>query len=262
MTTQSGILLNAVTTPIYPDASIHNLTGDWWEAAPNGEMTRGRLLKTIVPYPDMKPYRLLPEGRGDEARQHQRANYRMEEFRVGDPPGSVSTLPVAGLPLRDGETFLVRRGKTRPAVVVSMPGTLVDPQFRRNAASWQHRPALLVAPYYGVQADGTRAGWNPEFVSRIQRAEYSQYVWDVLPAGGLREGSHSGGRNILRFDHLFPIGDDPANWILTDYRLRDDALDIVDEWLSWHVSGVLIEDGVLDFARREFARLGPTGEGR
>ena len=59
-----------------------------------------------------------------------------------------------------------------------------------------------------------------------------------------------------------PIGDDSANWILTDYRLRDDALAIVDEWLSWHVSGVLIEDGVLDFARREFASLGPTGEGR
>ena len=240
-------------TPTFPDASIQNLTGNWWQAAPSGEVNRGRLIRTIVPYPDMKPYRLIPEGRGGEARQHLRANYRLEEFRVGDPPGNVSTLPVAGLPLRHGETFLVRRGKTRPAVVLATSGTPVDQQFKRNAASWQHRPALLAAPYYGVQADGTRGGWNSKFVSRIQRAEYSQYVWDILPKGGLPEGS------ILRLDHLFPVADDAANWKLTDYRLRDEALAILDEWLSWHFSGSLIEDGILDFARNEFAQLESTG---
>ena len=73
--------------------------------------------------------------------------------------------------------------------MVASPGDTIEPRFTRHSASWQHRRALLVAPYYGVQADGTRAGWNPEFVSRIQRAEYSQYVWDRLPEGGLREGS-------------------------------------------------------------------------
>ena len=239
-------------TPTYPEASIQNLTRNWWEAAPSGEVTRGRLLRTIVPYPDMKPYRLIPEGRGGEARQHQRANYRLEDFRVGDPLGNVSALPVAGLPLRHGETFLVRRGKIRPAVVLATSGTPVDPQFKRNAASWQHRPALLVAPYYGVPADGTRGGWNLEFVSRIQRAEYSQYAWDVLPERGLPEGS------ILRLDHLFPVADDAANWKLTDYRLRDEALAILDEWLSWHFSGTLDADGVLHFARAEIAKLETT----
>ena len=245
----SGILPNVVTTPTYPEASVHNLTGNWWETAPGGEITRGRLLRTVVPYPDMKPYRLLPEGRGDDVRQHQRANYRLEEFRVGNPTRNVSTLPVAGLPLRDGETFLVRRGKIRPAVVVAMPGGAIDPTLKRNSASWQYKPAVLMAPYYGVQADGTRAGWNPEFVSRIQRAEYSQYVWDILPEGGLAEGS------IMRLDHLFPVGNDPANWMLTGYRLRGDALAILDEWLSWHLSGTLIENGVLNYVRTELINL-------
>ena len=243
-------------TRTFPDASIQNLTGNWWEAAPSGEVNRGRLIRTIVPYPDMKPYRLIPEGRGGEARQHQQANYRLEAFRAGDPLGNVSALPVAGLPLRYGETFLVRRGKIRPAVVLATSGTPVDPQFKRNAASWQHRPALLAAPYYGVQADGTRGGWNPRFVSRIQRAEYSQYVWDILPEGGLREGS------ILRLDHLFPIADDAANWILSGYRLHEEALAILDEWLSWQVTGTLIEDGALDFARTEFAKLESTDDDR
>lgn len=237
--------------PTFPEASIHNLTGNWWEATPDRSIRRGRLLRAIVPYPDMKPFRLLPEGRGDDAKQHQRANYRVEEFRVGDPPGDVSALPVAGLPLRGGETHVVRRGKTRPVVVVAMPGTPVEESFRRNAASWQHRPAVLVAPYYGVQADGTRAGWNPEFVARIQRAEYSQYVWDILPVDGLPGGS------ILRLDHLFPIGADPANWVASEYRLRDDALAILDEWLSWHTSGAIVEGGILDFGRAELAKLAP-----
>ena len=247
------MLLSVAMTPTFPEASVHNLTGDWWEPAPDAAVTRGRLLRALVPYPDMKPYRLVPEGRGDEARQHQRANYRMEEFRIGDPPRSVSTLPVAGLPLRDGETYLVRRGKIRPVVVVALPGAQVEGRFTRHSASWQHRRALLVAPYYGVQADGTRAGWNPQFVSRIQRAEYSQYVWDRLPAGGLPGGS------VLRLDHVFPIGDDPANWTLFDYRLRDDARAILDEWLSWHVSGFLDQGGMLEFARAELAKLDPTG---
>ena len=246
------MLLSVAMTPTFPEASVHNLTGDWWEPAAGGEMIPGRLLRTLVPYPDMKPYRLVPEGRGDEARQHQRANYRMEEFRIGDPPKNVSALPVAGLPLRDGETHLVRRGKIRPVVVVASPGDTIEPRFTRHSASWQHRRALLVAPYYGVQADGTRAGWNPEFVSRIQRAEYSQYVWDRLPEGGLPEGS------ILRLDHVFPIGDDPANWTPLGYWLRDDIRAILDEWLSWHISGVLVPDGVLEWARDELAKLEPT----
>ena len=155
--------------------------------------------------------------------------------------------------MRDGETHLVRRGKSRPVVVVASPGDTIEPRFTRHSASWQHRRALLVAPYYGVQADGTRAGWNPEFVSRIQRAEYSQYVWDRLPEGGLREGS------ILRLDHVFPIGDDPANWTLLGYRLRDDAKAILDEWLSWHITGVLVPDGVLECAREELDKLEPSG---
>jgi hypothetical protein len=241
-----------VTTPTYPEASVHNLTGSWWESASDKRVTRGRLLRAIVPYPDMKPYRLVPVGRGDDAKQHQRANYQIEEFRTGDPTQNVSVLPVAGLPLRSGETHLVRRGKMRPVVVLATAGNVVDDRFKRDSASWQHRPALLVAPYYGVEADGTRAGWNPEFVARIQRAEYSQYVWDILPIGGSPEGS------ILRLDHIFPIGADPANWVMTDYRLRGDALTYLDEWLSWHTSGSLLENGLLAYTRTELAKLAPT----
>ncbi|HKY21623.1 MAG TPA: hypothetical protein VJM31_10415 [Vicinamibacterales bacterium] len=106
-----------------------------------------------------------------------------------------------------------------------------------------------MAPYYGVDSDGTRAGWNPEFVKRIQRAEYSQYLWDILPIGGCEDGS------ILRLDHVLPVGVDPSNWGLTEFKLSDAALALTDEWLTWHVTGGLVTDSALHCARQFLASI-------
>jgi hypothetical protein len=236
---------------MFPEASVQNLTGSWWQASQKKNLERGRLVWAIVPYPDMKPLRLVPQGRGDDARQHDRANICIEEFRTGDPPIDPSTLPVAGIPVRQGESHLVRRGKLRPAVVLALEGVPVEAEFKRTSAKWQHNPALLLAPYYGTASDGTRGGWNPEFVSRIQRVEYSQYVWDILPVGGSDVGS------VLRLDHIFPIGADPANWKITEFKLREEALKILDEWVTWHGTGPLQADGLVDYCRRTFAGLPP-----
>jgi len=197
----------------------------------------------------MKPFRLVPIGRGDNARQHDSASYRLEEFRTGQPVTNVAPLPVAGLPLRDGETYLVRRGKTRPALVIATSGQPVPQELRAGAAKWQSNPTLLVAPYYGATRDGSRAGWNPEFVQRIQRVEYPQYVWDQLPIGGSDDGS------IMRLDQVFPVGADPSNWELTPHRLSAEAMAFIDEWFSWHVTGGLPGGGILEFARTELAKL-------
>ncbi len=236
-------------TPTYPDACIQSLTGDWWEKTSDKNVARGSLLKVIVEYPDMKPYRLIPVGRGEDPRQHATANYRIEEFCTGDPMRVESALPVAGLPLRSGESYMVRRGKTRPVVVLAAAGPEVEDRLRRGGAKWQYGQTLLVAPYYGAEADGTRAGWKPEFVSRIQCAEYSQYVWDMLPIGGSVDGS------ILRLDHIFPLGADAANWTPTGFRLSSDGLECFDEWLCWHITGTLPEGGVLAYARAELPKL-------
>jgi hypothetical protein len=228
---------------MYPDISVQALALSWWEAETTSTVGRGRLLKAIVPYPDMKPYRLVPSGRGTDPRQHQTAQYRIEEFRTGEPISDVSSLPVAGLPLRTGETHLVRRGKSRPVLVLATGGPIVSRELRRDAASWQSNQTFLVAPYYGVASDGTRGGWNPEFVRRIQKIEYSQYLWDELPIGGSDSGS------ILRLDHVFPLGADPANWTLTPHRLSSEAMEFVDDWMAWHFTGTIAEAGALHVAR-------------
>ena len=91
-TSPSGSHDNAVT-PTYPDASVQTLVGPFWEPDSSGTPTRGRLVKVIVPYPDMKPHRLVPIGRGADGRQHDTATYRLEEFRRGHPTGRWTRSP-------------------------------------------------------------------------------------------------------------------------------------------------------------------------
>lgn len=233
---------------MYPDDSVQSLTRQWWIQDDSGAPARGRLLWTFVPYPDMKPHRLVSEGRGDDPRQHTRANFRVEQFRIGDPPPPEGTLPVAALPLREGEVHYVQRGKVRPAVVLSAGGTEIPKEIRQGEQRWQSARAMLVAPFYGAEPGGTRGGWPAPFVERIRRAEYPQYVWDKLPLGGETE-------SILRLDHLFPIGADPAGYTLQPVRLSDEALALLDEWVAWLLTGSLPDDSVLGMIRTELAKL-------
>lgn len=234
---------------MYPDDSVQALTRAWWVGERTGNVIRGRLIRTFVPYPEMKPHRLVPEDRGENARQHTRANFRLEAFRIGDPPPATGPLPVAALPLRDGETYFVQRGKVRPAVVLSTGGTEVPVAIRGGRERWQAARTLLVAPFYGADSGTTRGGWPAPFVDRIRRAEYPQYVLDQLPSA---TGSTD---SILRLDHLFPIGADPAGFQLQPHRLSAEALELIDEWLHWLVAGTLPEGSVLATIREEFAKL-------
>jgi hypothetical protein len=212
--------------------------------AEGAQIQRGRLIATLVSYPEMKPHRLIPEGRGDDARQHQRAVFRIEEFRIGDAPQVGGVLPVAGLPLHQGESYVVRRGKIRPVVVLSTGG----PELHRapGAARWQTSHTVIVAPFYGADPGGTRGGWHPAFVDRIRRAEYPQYVWDTLPITGATE-------SILRLDHLFALGADPASYRYYPFRLSSDALAVLDDWLQWLFTGDLDPDTVLGMMRTELS---------
>ena len=234
---------------MYPEDSVQSLTREWWIEERTGSIVRGRLIRTFVPYAEMKPHRLVPEDRGENARQHTRANFRLEPFRIGDPPSAVGPLPVAALPLREGETYFVQRGKVRPAVVLSTGGPEIPTTIRGGRERWQANRTLLVAPFYGADRGGTRGGWPAPFVDRIRRAEYPQYVWDQLPSTvGPTE-------SILRLDHLFAIGADPAGFQLEPHRLSAEALQLVYEWLYWLATDAFQEGSVLAIIREDFAKL-------
>jgi hypothetical protein len=190
------------------------------------------LLWTVVPYPEQKPSRLVAADRGEDARQHERASYRIEEFRVGEPLRGIGALPVAALPIRAGESYVVRRGKRRPAICLSTGGDQVPIQLAQGRNRWQRQQAVLVAPYYGATPGSGRGGWPAEFVERIRHAEYPQYIWEELPIRGAEQ-------SILWLAHLFAVGADPSNFEVEKWRLSDAALALLDEWLAWLFTGSL-----------------------
>jgi hypothetical protein len=140
------------------------------------------------------------------------------------------------------------RGKVRPVIVLSTGGDEVRKEHRTGAARWQSSPTLLVAPFYGADQDGSRGGWRPEFVQRIRRCEYPQYIWDRLPLSNVSE-------SILRLDHIQPIGHHENSFDWTPHCLSDEALRIVDEWLYWLGTGTMLENFILPGIRAELLKL-------
>jgi hypothetical protein len=130
------------------------------------------------------------------------------------------------------------RAKKRPALVLSTGGAEVSKNLKTGSARYQTNPTILVAPYYGADLGGSTGGWRPEFVERIRRCEYPQYMWDSLPVGGRKE-------SILRLDHLQPIGKYGKSFEVSDFELHPNAIEIVDEYLTWLLSGGLPSDSIL-----------------
>ena len=155
-------------------------------------------------------------------------------------------MPVAALPLHPGESYFVVRGKVRPALVLGKSEPIAR-EARRGQAAHQSAQCLLIAPFYGAEQDGSRGGWSEAFKTRIRRAEYPQYVWDSLPIPGKPKES------ILRLDHLMPIGADPASYERFPFRLSQDGLGIIHDWLSWLQTGVLSKSTVLSDIRAGLA---------
>ncbi len=235
--------------PMPPDDSLHALIDPWWTTDGSVTLIRGRLIWAVLAHVDQEPKRLVLEGRAEDT-SHDRATYRTEPLNIR-APRAVQRLPVAGMPEAPGELHLAVRAKRRPALVLAEPAPEVEPRFRVGAARWQTSRTILVAPYYGAEQGNARGGWKPEFVTRIRRAEYPQYVWDRLPVG---ESSTSS--SILRLDHVQPISSLHGTYEPTPHRLSPQALDIVEEALEWLRIGKL-PDGQLHAARTIIAEEFP-----
>jgi hypothetical protein len=226
---------------MYPEDAIQAFVTQWWEKDESPGLKRGRLIWGFIPHVPQVPMILNPIGRSDPT-DHQRMNFKLEPLKAVRYP-KLPRLPVAALPLFDGEMLSVYKAKKRPLLVISTGGTKVRKEIAKDSPKWQTLPAMLVAPFYGAGFDGKRAGFSEEFVRRIRRCEYPQYLYDKLPESGRTEES------ILRLDHLqpFPPFDQAYQW--SPHCLNEEALMILDEWLQWLIEGTLPEDSVLGMYR-------------
>lgn len=223
----------------FTEECIQNLISpdEWWIEDSSKQVSRGRLIQAYVPHVGAIPNRLSVAGR-TESTVHTSAKFEIEPFRYGDKKKHLN-LPVAALPAYSNEELLVFRAKRRPLLVVADNSQEVDKKLVLGKPSWQTAPTLLVAPYYGRdEGTGNRSGFNAEFVERIRQCEYPQFFWDKLPLPGACE-------SIMRIDHIQPIGNHHETYILTNYRLSEDALMIFDEWLDWYIYECLDENCLL-----------------
>lgn len=231
----------------YPELSIQSIIepSPWWVKAQSKELHRGRLIWAFLPHVDQVPFRLLPVGRA-EAIAHEQVTVRIEPLRIKQPQPYV-TLPVAGMPIHPGEARIVQQAKKRPALIIGEGGSPLPKEMTLGRPRWQISRTILVAPYYGGEQDGTRAGFPPAFLARVRRCEFPQFMSELLPTGGAE--------SLLYLNHLQPLGRHHDSIELTDFCLGEDAMAIVDEWVIWVVTGLLPKNGLLYPARKQLLEL-------
>jgi hypothetical protein len=232
---------------MYPEDAVQNMLEEWWIEDRSFEYHRGRLIRAFLPHVDQIPRQLIATGRS-EPTDHTHANFTIEPLRIKQPRRK-PVIPVAALPVFEHEIYAVYRSKKRPALIVCVGGEQVEKELIRGKPRWQTAPTVLVAPYYGVAEGGTRAGFRPEFVTRVRRCVYPQFMWDLLPIGG--ETTES----ILRLDHIQPVGRHHDTIEFTNYRLSEEGLVILDEWLKWLISGEFTEEDLLFFFKQEIEKI-------
>jgi len=227
--------------PTYPDLSIQSTvvpSNAWWVKDHTHGFERGRLVRAFIPHVDQLPYVLIEEGRR-EAVVHETFTCKVEPLDVKKPQKRTD-FPVAGMPAYDGEVKSVYRAKKRPAVIIAEPGKEVPKELTLGKPKRHTAPTLLVAPYYGADESGQRAGFSQAFLDRVCKCEYSQFMLDWLPLSGSPAGS------ILRVDHIQPVGFHHNSLEPTAWRLSEAAIDVLFEWIVWHFEGSLPKDGLLE----------------
>lgn len=235
----------------FPDHCLQMVTGDWWESAPSHAVSFGTLLEVFVHHMDKLPVQLIPEGRV-ESTVHGQARMKAIPYNIRRhmqrPP-----VPVAALPTYPGDSYIALRGKVRPALVVGADFSPISEEVRQRHLDWQTAPVFLVAPFYGVERTDDRNGFRPEFVERVQKAYYKQFLWDKLPPAALQlctSGSREG--SMLRLDHITPIGSDPGFYRNTGHRLNEDGVRLLKEWLEWVWFNDMDEESFLLGFRSQF----------
>jgi hypothetical protein len=235
-------------TLTYPEKSIQNVLSPtpWWIKDTSNELHRGRLLWAFIPFIDQIPYTITPKGR-TQADIHDRAEMIIEPLKIKQTR-TQANLPVAGMPIYQGEVRIILRAKKRPVLILSEGGDPIPKSLTVGRPKSQTTPTILIAPFVGVDQDGTRAGYPPDFVEHVRCCEYPQFIYEKLPISSVNE-------SFLRLDQIQSIGKDLDSFELTAYCLSNDAMDIIDEWIIWIFTGMLPTDGIINDVRKSFIEI-------
>lgn len=233
----------------FPEESIQGLAAlpQWWEQDEGKTFCRGRLCTAFIPFVVQTPLTLEPVGR-PQPTEHHEVDATITPLRIGQSR-RMKALPVAAFPL-DGnnDLYTVYKAKSRPCLIIGDGCKDFPAELCAGRPGWQKADTVIVAPYFGVAQDGSRAGFPQPFVDRVVRCEFPQYFWDILP--------HTGKESLLNFMQSQPIGKHHDSIARTKYKLSDLALAVIDEWILWSFTGnPPTTDGPLSEARELLLNL-------
>lgn len=236
------------STPKYPDDSIQcGVEPDlWWIDDGKREFQVGRLVWAFLPHVDNDPYAI--EAVRARSTEHREAVVRFHPLDV-KAAVKYDHFPVAPLPQYPGEIKCVYRCKKRPAIIVHAGGPEIPNELRKNKPRRQTDPCILVAPFYGANEGGQRAGFSPAFVERVRRCEYKQFWWDILPETGWKTDS------IMRLDQVQPVGRNHSIVEVTNHCISEIGLIIMEQFLEWFCYDRLAEDSELGYFKKEVSQL-------
>lgn len=221
----------------FPEDSLQNLSDTWWVNQPDNSLARGSLLKAVIPHIDNRPYSFEPAGR-TEPTDHSGADIIIQPLSVGQKFKS-TLLPVAAMTKSDSELWAAYRAKRRYCIVIGNASPVdVEKKLTQGKPNHSTAPTVLVAPYYGIGKKNSRAGYTEAFVERVRHCEYPQFQWDHLP---IKNGESS----ILRLDQTQAIGAHSMSYELTGFKLSEEAMNILDDQLSWLIYGGVSQDSIL-----------------
>jgi hypothetical protein len=232
----------------YPEDSIQSLVepDSWWVDDGKRKFQTGRLVWAFLPHVDNEPYAI--ESVRARSTEHKEAIIRFHPLDV-KAAVKYDHFPVAPLPQYSGEIKCVYRCKKRPAMIIHAGGPEIPNGLRRNKPRRQTDPCILVAPFYGANEGGQRAGFTPAFVERVRRCEYKQFWWDILPEVGWKTDS------IMRLDQVQPVGRNHSIIEVTNFCLSRTGLMIMEQFIEWFCYDRLPEKCELVFFKQEVSKL-------
>lgn len=222
--------------------SLEAFLEPFWIKDDGKTLCRGRMIQAVLPHAMPEQAWLEVEGRQSPT-DHTKALYSVKSpLRFADAKNAARRgegLPVAALSQYQNEVYLVQRAKVRWALVMGVEIPEIPKALRQGETSRWTQPTIVVAPSYGTGEGKSAPG--PEFLKRIRRCEYPNYFFLSIPG----QTQHS----VVRLDQMQPIGRHYQNYRISEYRLSDDVLLVLDQWMQWLLSGAIAEDELLETLR-------------
>ncbi len=139
------------------------------------------------------------------------------------------SLPFSSPPLKTNEEFIGLKAKPRPVILIQPPDPALLAVKKAGYAGTVVRHLCPVLLVYSAEDDAGNSKFDPEFLERIRRLEYRQFLF--LPKGGPLTVD-----SIARLDEVQSVAENQLE--PTKFALSKEICDILRSQVSYFFTGL------------------------